>query len=515
MSLHSKLKRNTYVDSVTLMAISTAANKLRGVRQAQVAMGTAMNKAVLQELGLLDKTLQGAGNSDLMMVCDIEEGIDVAAIFSAIEELLIRKPGEGSDRQDDVFHTLAAAARNKPDSNLVIVSVNGAYAAREAEKALHLGKHVMLFSDNVSIEDEKRLKALAHDKGLLMMGPDCGTAIINGVALGFANQVRRGNIGIVAASGTGAQEMSVRIHEFGGGVSQLIGTGGRDLSTDIGGVMMLDGLAALANDPQTDVIVLVSKPPAKAVAEKVLAAAATVKKPVFIQFLGLKEELPHADNVQLFAHSKPAAMAAVIESGIPEESIDKHALNWPLIEEVRGKLKPEQRYVRGLFCGGTLCDEAMFAAAEIHDEIYSNIHPDPARRLEPQDKSKAHTFIDFGDDAFTQGRAHPMIDPTYRIARILEEGRDPETGVLLLDFVLGFGANPDPVGTTLDALVTVKKEAEAAGRHLEILAYVLGTDLDNPDVASQVAMLENAGITIASSSTNAGLLAREFVVKGE
>ena len=260
---------------------------------------------------------------------------------------------------------------------------------------------------------------------------------------------------------------------------------------------------------------LVSKPPAKAVAEKVLAAAATVRKPVFIQFLGLKEELPHADNVQLFAHSKPAAMAAVIASGIPEESIDKHALNWPLIKEVRAKLTSEQRYVRGLFCGGTLCDEAMFAAADIHADIYSNIHPDPARRLAPQDKSKAHTFIDFGDDAFTQGRAHPMIDPTYRIARILEEGRDPETGVLLLDFVLGFGANPDPVGATLQALKTVKAEAAAAGRHLEILAYVLGTDRDNPDVASQVAMLENADITIASSSTNAGLLAREFVVKGE
>lgn len=515
MSLHSKLKRNTYVDSVTLMAISTAANKLPGVRQAQVAMGTAMNKAVLADLKLMDATLEKAGNADLMLVVDLEDGADADAVFADIEALLARKPAQDEGAGKTVYRTLAAAADNTPDSNLVIVSVNGAYAAREAEKALNLGKHVMLFSDNVSIEDEKRLKALAHDKGLLMMGPDCGTAIINGVALGFANQVRRGNIGIVAASGTGAQEMSVRIHEFGGGVSQLIGTGGRDLSTDIGGVMMLDGLAALANDPRTDVIVLVSKPPAKAVAEKVLAAAATVKKPVFIQFLGLKEALPHADNVQLFAHSKPAAMAAVIESGIPEESIDKHALNWPLIEEVRAKLKPEQRYVRGLFCGGTLCDEAMFAAAEIHSEIYSNIHPDPARRLAPQDKSKAHTFIDFGDDAFTQGRAHPMIDPTYRIARILEEGRDPETGVLLLDFVLGFGANPDPVGTTLDALVTVKKEAEAAGRHLEILAYVLGTDLDNPDVASQVAMLENAGITIASSSTNAGLLAREFVVKGE
>lgn len=195
--------------------------------------------------------------------------------------------------------------------------------------------------------------------------------------------------------------------------------------------------------------------------------------------------------------------------------IDKHALNWPLIEEVRGKLKPEQKYIRGLFCGGTLCDEALFAASAKYDNVYSNIHPDPQKRIGPNDKSIAHTFLDFGDDAFTNGRAHPMIDPTYRIERILQEGRDPEVGCLLLDFVLGFGASSDPVGLTLDALKTVKHQAQQEGRHLEVLAYVLGTDLDEPDVKSQVAMLEEAGITIASSSTNAGLLAREFVFKGE
>ncbi|MBV7434082.1 acyl-CoA synthetase FdrA [Cardiobacteriaceae bacterium TAE3-ERU3] len=514
MSIHSQLKRNTYVDSVTLMAVSTAANQLDGVRQAQVAMGTTMNKTVLEELNLLDETLQAAGNSDLMVVCDLEKGIDVDDIFAAIDALLARKPEQDKGDSSEIFHTLGAAAEGVPESNFVIISVNGAYAAREAQQALQLGKHVMLFSDNVSIEDERRLKALAHKKGLLMMGPDCGTAIINGVGLGFANKVRRGNIGIVAASGTGAQEMSVRIHEFGGGVSQLIGTGGRDLSADIGARMMLDGLNMLAEDEQTEVIVLVSKPPATEVAEKVLAAAGKINKPVFIQFLGYQDQPSCSENIHLFAHSKPAAMAAVIASGVDEGSIDKHALNWPLIEEVRAKLSPEQRYIRGLFCGGTLCDEALFAASEIHQDIYSNIHPDPARRIGPKDASKAHTFLDFGDDAFTNGRAHPMIDPSYRVERILSEGRDPEVGVLLLDFVLGFGANADPVGTTLDALITVKQEAEAAGRHLEILAYVLGTDLDEPDVASQVARLEAAGITIASSSTNAGLLAREFVVKG-
>lgn len=515
MSIHSVLKPNTYRDSVTLMAVSTAASKMDGVNQAFVAMGTPMNKAVLTDLNLLTAELEAATPADLMIVVDYEDSVDVAEVLASIEDLLKRRPKVEGGAADEVYHTIDSAAESRPEANLVVISVNGAYAPREAQKALSLGKNVLLFSDNVSIEDEVRLKDMAHERGLLLMGPDCGTAIINGVGLGFANKVRRGNIGIVAASGTGAQEASVRIHEFGGGVSQLIGTGGRDLSEAVGARMMLDGMEMLARDKETEVVMLISKPPAPAIAEKVIKKASELGKPVFIQFLGWKGEENPFPNVRVFAHSKPAAMAAVIASGIPEESIDKHALNWPLIEEVRAKLAPEQKYVRGLFCGGTLCDEALFAAREKYEDVYSNIHPDPSRRIGPMDESKAHTFLDFGDDAFTNGRAHPMIDPTYRIERIKKEGRDPEVGCLLLDFVLGFGANADPVGTTLDALVEVKQEAAAKGRHLEILAYVLGTDLDSPDVASQVARLEKAGITIASSSTNAGLLAREFVFKGE
>lgn len=515
MPVHTLLKRNTYVDSVTLMRVSTAASKLEGVNKAFVAMGTPMNKSVLRDLGLVDETIESAATADLMIVVDLKDEGSFEETLKKIEELLARKPKTDNGQIQESFHSLAAAAEANPESNFVVISVNGAFAAREARKALKLGKHVMLFSDNVSIEEELSLKELAHEKGLLMMGPDCGTAIINGVGLGFANRVRRGNIGVVAASGTGAQEVSVRIHEFGGGISQLIGTGGRDLSETINARMMLDGLAMLAEDPQTEIIMVVSKPPAAAVAQRVIDCASKINKPVFIQFLGWQGDNHPTENVHIFAHSKPAAMAAVIASGIPEEMIDKHALNWPLIEEVRGKLKPEQKYIRGLFCGGTLCDEALFAASAKYDNVYSNIHPDPQKRIGPNDKSIAHTFLDFGDDAFTNGRAHPMIDPTYRIERILQEGRDPEVGCLLLDFVLGFGASSDPVGLTLDALKTVKHQAQQEGRHLEVLAYVLGTDLDEPDVKSQVAMLEEAGITIASSSTNAGLLAREFVFKGE
>lgn len=513
MSIHSLVKRNTYLDSVTLMRVSTQVNELEGVTLALVGMGTPMNKAVLKESGLLTPDLEKARTSDLMISVKLTEGVLAEDIFTQVEALLQSKPSTSASENTTVYHSIEAATQAQPDSNLVLISVNGAFAPREAQKALLANKHVMLFSDNVSCEDEVRLKTLAHERGLLLMGPDCGTAIINGVGLGFANQVRRGPIGVVAASGTGAQEVSVRVHEFGSGISQLIGTGGRDLK--LGARMMLDGLAMLADDPETKVIMLVSKPPAPEVAQQVLKAASEVNKPVFVQFLGWSGEEQPYDNVRVFAHSKPAAMAAVIAAGIDEDSIDKHALNWPLIEQVRAQLKPTQRYVRGLFCGGTLCDEALFAAAQKYDDVYSNIHPDESRRLGPNDPSRGHTFLDFGDDAFTNGRAHPMIDPTYRIARIYEEGKDPTVGCLLLDFVLGFGAHEDPVGATLEALKAVKAQAAEQGRTLPILAYVLGTDLDQPSVQAQVAKLEAAGIIIASSSTNAGLLAREFVFKGE
>jgi succinyl-CoA synthetase alpha subunit len=345
------------------------------------------------------------------------------------------------------------------------------------------------------------------------MGPDCGTAILNGIGLCFANAVRRGNIGIVGASGTGSQELSVRIHDFGGGVSQLIGTGGRDLSEAVGGRMMLDGLQALIDDPATDVIVLVSKPPAPSVEAKVLARVAESPKPVGVCFVGGSEDAVVMAGATFARTTKLAALEAVKLTGVKEEDLDLHALNWPLIEEVRGKLTPDQRYIRALFCGGTLCDEAMYLALEKYPDVASNIHPDPARRLGVHDPSVGHTFLDFGDDAFTQGRPHPMIDPSTRVARFLAEAKDPEVGVIVLDFVLGFGAHEDPVGVMLPAITEAKQQAADEGRHLEVLGYVLGTDLDRPSLAEQSAKLESAGVTIASSSANTGLLAREFVEK--
>ncbi|EFG8684240.1 hypothetical protein BMB18_004077 [Escherichia coli] len=485
MSVKIVIKPNTYFDSVSLMSISTRANKLDGVEQAFVAMATEMNKGVLKNLGLLTPELEQAKNGDLMIVINGKSGADNEQLLVEIEELFNTKAQSGS--HEARYATIASAKKHIPESNLAVISVNGLFAAREARQALQNDLNVMLFSDNVSVEDELALKQLAHEKGLLMMGPDCGTAIINGAALCFGNAVRRGNIGIVGASGTGSQELSVRIHEFGGGVSQLIGTGGRDLSEKIGGLMMLDAIGMLENDPQTEIIALISKPPAPAVARKVLERARACRKPVVVCFLGRGETPVDEQGLQFARGTKEAALKAVMLSGVKQEHLDLHTLNQPLITDVRARLKPQQKYIRGLFCGGTLCDETMFAVMEKHSDVYSNIQPDPEFRLKD----------------------------INRISRLIEEARDPEVAVIVMDFVLGFGSHEDPVGSTIEAIKEAKAIAAAEGRELIILAYVLGTDLDTPSLEQQSQMLLDAGVILASSSTNTGLLAREFICKGE
>ncbi|WP_301171916.1 acyl-CoA synthetase FdrA [Brevibacillus nitrificans] len=513
MSIKVVIKKSTYFDSVSLMSLSTKANQLPGVEQAVIAMGTEMNKEVLRNVGLLTPEIEEAKSSDLVIVVKAETDELCDDALAGIEVLFAKK-GETKGASEIKYATIDSAAKSIPEANLAIISVNGAFAAREARKALENDLHVMLFSDNVSIEEEISLKQYAHEKGLLMMGPDCGTAIIGNVALCFGNAVRKGNIGIVAASGTGSQEVSVRIHDFGGGITQLIGTGGRDLSEQVGGIMMLDGIKALDEDEATKVIVLISKPPAPSVEEKVLAQVKECKKPVVVYFIGGKEEAVIAAGAHFAKTSKEAALKAVVLAGANEDEINKRALNWPLIEEVRAKLTPEQKYIRGLFCGGTLCDEAMYIAMETYEDVYSNIQKNPDYKLKNLHESKAHTFLDMGDDDFTNGKPHPMIDPSSRIARFLQEAKDPSVGVILMDFILGFGSNEDPVGVMLPAIIEAKQLAEKEGRHLEILGYVMGTDLDSPKFEDQVNKLMAAGVTIASSSTNAGLLAREFVRKG-
>lgn len=513
MVLKVVIKNNTYFDSVSLMSLSTRANKIEGIEQVVVAMATEMNKEVLRNVNMMAPEIEAAKSGDLLIVIKAATEAIIERALGEVETLLTKK-NDAKGGSEVRYATVESAVQHIPEANLAIIAVAGEYAAREARKALEGGLHVLMFSDNVGIEDEIALKTMAHDKGLLMMGPDCGTAIINNVALCFGNAVRKGNIGIVGASGTGSQEISVRIHDFGGGITQLIGTGGRDLSEKVGGIMMIDGLKALAADPETKVIVLVSKPPAKSVEEKVLAEAARCGKPVIVCFLGGSEEAVTKAGCIFAKTTKEAALKAVILGGKKEEEINKRALNLPLIEEIRAKLTPDQKYIRALMCGGTLCDEMMLLAKEKYTNVFSNIAKDAANRPADITVSQAHTFIDFGDDDFTRGRPHPMIDPSLRIARFEEEARDPSVGVIVMDFIVGFGSHEDPAGVMLPSIIAAKEQAKREGRHLEIMGYVLGTDLDTPSLGEQVRKLEQADVTIASSCTNAGLLARGFVEKG-
>ncbi|GHA76464.1 acyl-CoA synthetase FdrA [Streptomyces termitum] len=508
------VRKNTYFDSVSLMSVSTKANGLDGVEQAFTAMGTEMNKGVLENLGLLTDELRAAESGDLMIVVVAADGSDTEALLAEVEDLLTRKAPASAGAAEVTYRTVASAAAGIEGANLAVIAVNGAYAAREARKALESGLHVMMFSDNVAVEDEIALKNLAHDKGLFMMGPDCGTAIINNVALCFGNKVRPGSVGIVAASGTGSQEVSVRVHALGGGVSQLIGTGGRDLSERVGGIMMVDGIRALAADPATDVIVLVSKPPAASVEKKVLAEVAAAGKPVVVWFIDGSEEAVTAAGGHFAADSLQAARKAVELAGITGPAVEEFDAG-AAAAEVVARLAEGQKYVRGLFCGGTLCDETMYAVRDAGLDVWSNIQKDPGFRLPAGSASRGHTFLDFGDDDFTNGRPHPMIDPALRIERIVEEAGDPEVAAIVLDFVLGFGSHEDPVGTTLPALREARRIAREAGRHLEIVAYVLGTDLDTPSVVAQSDALRAAGVTVTLSSTETGRFAREIAKKAQ
>jgi len=504
------IKKNSYFDSVSLMSISTKANQLDGVEQAFVAMATEMNKAVLKDLGLLTDELAAASTSDLMIVVVPGDGASGEELVPQVEELLVRKAPTGGAAE--ISHrTIASAVEADADINLAVIAVNGAYAAREARKALDSGLNVMMFSDNVAVEDEIALKNLAHDKGLLMMGPDCGTAILNGVALCFGNAVRPGTVGIVAASGTGSQEVSVQVHALGGGVSQLIGTGGRDLSAEVGGIMMIDGIRALAADPGTEVIVLVSKPPAAETEAKVLAEVANAGKPVVVYFIGGSEDAVVAAGGHFAASSADAARQAVELSSADASA--PAALDGAQVDSVLARLTPEQVNVRGLFCGGTLCDESMYALLNDGQEVFSNIQKNPAFQLGAADASRGHTFLDFGDDEFTNGRPHPMIDPSNRLARIVEEAKDPSVAALVMDFVLGFGAHEDPAGVTLPAIREAQRIAAEDGRHLEVIAYVLGTELDTPGLDAQRAALSAAGVTVTSSSTVTGEFARAIARK--
>ena len=507
MPVLTRIKPNLYKDSVALMRIAERILQDPAITRATLVMGTPANTEILAEAGLLDRDAAAAGPSDLIIVVEGRASAVLDEAFAAIETALTASARPSGPVQEIIPRSIVMAMAGDSGANVAQISVPGAYAGAEALKAIKAGLNVFLFSDNVPIEQERTLKNLARTRGLLIMGPDCGTAIIAGVPLGFANVVRRGSVGLIGASGTGLQEVSCQIHLQGAGISHAIGTGGRDVKAEVGGITMLMALDLLAADPDTAVIGIVSKPPAPAVMQAVIDRAATAGKPVVVCFLGGADITLPANVVQtgdLYACAK--ACVAHVRSG---DQARVTVQDSPVL-----RFSPGQRYVRGLFSGGTFCTEAQVALAALGLDCHSNVPLKPAFALAHLDRSTGHTMLDLGDDEFTVGRPHPMIDPSTRVARIAAEAADPETAVLLIDIVLGYAGHSDPAGALAGAIRAARGQAVAAGRELAVVAFVCGTEEDPQVRSNQERILREAGALVAPSSSQAARLAASMVAKG-
>jgi FdrA protein len=486
--IRNEVRRATYLDSIVLMRLSRQIATLPGIEEAGLITGTPANKEILRDAGILGPEGDKAEPGDLILALRAVDAAAGAVALAEARRLLDRPAVPRSPDSPDAPRTIRAAVREMPDANLALISVPGDFAVAEARKALDLGLNAMIFSDNVPIADEAALKRDARARGLMVMGPDCGTAIIAGLPLAFANVVPRGDIGIVGASGTGIQEISCLIARAGHGVSHAIGTGGRDLRAEVGAVTTLMAIDALDAAAATAHIVLVSKPPAAEIARQVLNRVGDSAKRFTVCFIG-------AGDLRLPANARAAAtLKAAAELAVGRPLATTHA-DLPR-HVVRGPR------VRGLFAGGTLCTEAqvVFRAAGL--KVASNV---PVPGATPVNAAAAgHVMIDLGDDAYTRGRPHPMIEPAVRDAPLKAALADPAVGVILIDVVLGYGAHPDPAGHLAQAL---------AGRRdgALVVASVTGTDQDPQPRTAQVRKLTDAGVIVAESNADAAALAAALV----
>jgi FdrA protein len=505
--------RSAYHDSVTLMRLTRELDAVPGVSRAAAMMATPANRALLAEAGLLTADGAAASPNDLVIAVVAEDPAAVERAAAAARAALTapalpaagagpadRRPGGGPRPR-----TVDSALRLLPDASLVLVSVPGLYAGAEALRALRRGLHVMLFSDNVPIATEVELKRFAATRDLFLMGPDCGSAIIDGIPLGFANAVPRGRIGIAAASGTGLQELTCHLAAGGEGVSHAIGVGGRDLSDAVGGLMMERALAALAADPATEVVCVVSKPPGASLVPRLAAWVDALGKPCVLAIVG--GAAPAGGGAHVAATLEDAGRAAValgrkatpvsVEFDLPAAEIGRR------VEAAVARTTTAQRHVRGVFAGGTLAGEARALLAAVLEDVGPDL----------TGQAGGHRVVDLGEDVFTVGRPHPMIDGTVRRDWIAREAADPTTAVLLLDVILGYGAHPDPAGELLPALAAAQTQARAAGRDLAIVASVCGTDGDPQGKAGQIARLEAAGVTVMPSNAQAARLAARIATR--
>jgi succinyl-CoA synthetase alpha subunit len=519
------VQKENYADSVFLMLLSRNLKKSKEIRDVSVVMGTPSNIDLLVEMGYSETEFKDVFPNDLVIAVDCENPMVLETVINETKAYLW---GNHTGKEEKSYAenpvTLQAACTQQKDSNLAIISVPGQYAAYEACIALKKGLHVLLFSNNVSVEDEIDLKRQGREKGLLVMGPDCGTAIIGGKGLCFSNAVSSGPIGIVAASGTGIQEVSCLLDRFGTGVSQAIGTGGRDLQNlDIGGSSMLMGIAALAADDETKVIVILSKPPKKALADTILSALERTGKPAVVHFLGVDvDTFSHGPTIRWASNLEEVAILAS-NMVCPTTKEIKREGDWPfdldseaidkLVKHEIAHMMPQQKYLRGYYTGGTLASEAVMTCSDLQGGVWSNKQMDRAYELKNPYHSIGNSIIDLGDDIFTVGKPHPMIDPAARTDRIDSEMSDSSIAVMVCDCLLGQGVHEDPAGILVESLVKAKKAARERGQYLSAIVSVTGTNKDPQNRKKQIEKFLHEQILVMPSNYQAVRLAKRILLR--
>ena len=505
MPVVNVVKRNLFRDSIQLMRLSEDVKKLEGVEDAVVSMGTDTNRRLLQDLGLLAKEAKSAGDGDLIIAVRVREGAGTAEVMTHVEQMVMAPPAVTGGARTTVMHSVQSAVERMEGANLAVVSLPGKQAFEPSMELLRKGVNVHLFSDHVTIEEEIKLKTYASSRGLLVMGPGAGTSIINGVGLGFANSVRRGDVGIVASAGTGIQEVSCMLDGIGLGVSAALGVGGSDVSEAVGGMMMKDCLGLLEKDPSTRVIMIVAKTPKAKVIKQVMDhVEKRTTKPVVACFLGLDPPSVKGDRIR-YAKTLHAAVhqAAVLSGSEAEQAFGSRlSMSFEELRKVSGDLASSldhsRRYVRGLYSGGTLAHETLLIFRELVGEAYSNTPLSEGFTLSDPNRSKGNSVVDLGDEFFTAGRAHPMIDPTLRRLRIAQEAGDPEAAELLLDVVLGYGSAPDPGGALAGAIGSAVGRKGGGG--LVAMAHICGTETDPQSYKEQTDRLTSAGTHLFPSN---------------
>lgn len=502
------IRPNEYHDSLEMLLATTILDEKPSIGKCNIGMGTEYSFRLFDQLGFHDPAIGQAGPTDVIVAAEAESE---EAFRQAVEEAFEQLSGRSVvEKEHETYITTDDALRSHPEAQVAVISIPGEYARKEAMKALRAGLNVILFSSHISGEEEKELKEYASAHGLICMGPDCGVVNLNGVAFLLGSVTRKGPFGICGASGVGIQHVGALIHQAGSGCSQLIGTGGGDLKPPVDGISMLTGIDALEADPETEYIILVSRKPPETALNKLLARIWQCKKPVVACFMGADRAQVEAAGAIFAPDLDAAAVEALKLIGKTCPLQAEAELDAMAREAVQG-MAPEQKYLRGLFTGGTYCEEAMNTIRRRIGDVYSNAPLREELRLADSLVSVKNTCVDVGEDEFTEGKPHPTMEPSGRRPFILREGEDPETCVLLLDFIFAVSAHPDPVGVILDDLKMVMADARARGGRLAVVAAICGTDADFQKLEEQRRKLLDAGVFVCSTNRQAADLAARIV----